>query len=143
MSWGEIKHAVNSTLGTDEFKPLDQYIESLISIIPSDQMVYMETAFSGTALVDTVVFQKIMNYGGSLKVGGKNTAGSYATITVYVNDTLVDYFYPGGASSTAKEEFMIFSFQKGDEVKVVCTNKNSTYCDVKLYGSMTLGRMFD
>ena len=33
MSWAEIKHALNSTLGTDDFKPLDKMISGNIVII--------------------------------------------------------------------------------------------------------------
>lgn len=36
MSWAEIKHAVNSTIGTDEFKSLDKIFEGNWRLIASD-----------------------------------------------------------------------------------------------------------
>ena len=38
--WAGIKHALNSTLGTDDFKPLDKQITDRIGLIPDDTQIY-------------------------------------------------------------------------------------------------------
>lgn len=39
MAWEEIKYAVNSTLGTDEFLPLDEIIKNLKTYVASDEHI--------------------------------------------------------------------------------------------------------
>lgn len=40
MGWAKIKKAINSTLGTSEFKPLDEIIKGQKSLLVSDNLYY-------------------------------------------------------------------------------------------------------
>ena len=43
--WKEIKHALNSTLGTDKFEPLDKMITTGRTLVPSDDL--LKQVFTG------------------------------------------------------------------------------------------------
>ncbi len=45
MSWSEIKHAVNSTVGTDDFEPLDKIFKGNWRFIVSENIYLTEDAF--------------------------------------------------------------------------------------------------
>ena len=40
MSWTEIKHAINSTVGTNKFKPLDEVIKGLVGFMADDTQIF-------------------------------------------------------------------------------------------------------
>ena len=53
MSWGEIKHALNGTLGTSDFKPLDKIIDNGITEIKTPGAVsIVKSVQRGTAHED-------------------------------------------------------------------------------------------
>ena len=55
MSWTETKYAINSTLGTDDFKPLNKIIEGNWNLIASDNVYASEKAmYSGSSGVYTL-----------------------------------------------------------------------------------------
>lgn len=135
MSWSEIKYAVNSTVGTSEFKPLDQFIESLISINPTSEVIFEQEY---KANVQTVVFEETMNFGGSIRVFNERLLSS-ATLTtkLYINDSEV---------TTGSQNFFA-RFNKGDKVRVEAygtSTTGTTYNAGKLtiYGSVQLGQLF-
>ena len=66
MSWAEVKHALNSTLGTDDFKPLDKMISGNIVIIKEN------TTWSIPKGID-VVYITACGGGG----GGGNSPSTY------------------------------------------------------------------
>lgn len=135
MSWSEIKYAVNSTVGTSEFKPLDQFIESLISINPTSEVIF-EQAYQGN--IQTVVFEETMNFGGSIRVLNEKLSSS-ATLTtkLYINDSEV---------TTGSQNFFA-RFNKGDKVRVTARGDypipdDSIAGKLTIYGSVQLGQLF-
>ena len=135
MSWSEIKYAVNSTVGTSEFKPLDQFIESLISINPTSEVIF-EQEYKPN--VQTVVFEETMNFGGSIRVlNEKLLSDATLTTKLYINDSEV---------TTGSQNFFA-SFNKGDKVKVTASGSYSTSTTynagkLTIYGSVQLGQLF-
>ena len=135
MSWSEIKYAVNSTVGTSKFKPLDQFIESLISINPTSEVIFEQEY---QVNVQIVVFEETMNFGGSIRVlNEKLLSNATLTTKLYINDSEV---------TTGSENFFA-NFNKGDKVRVEAfgtSSTSSTYNAGKLtiYGSVQLGQLF-
>lgn len=148
--WSEIKYALNSTLGTSDFKPLDKYIESLISIVPSNDLIYeTEILTNSTAHSEDVIFDKIMNIGGTFRIVGgarhnvTNRDEGY-TFIVRINGATVTNEYIGiDVGEDAAEKTYSVSFEKGDTVEIAAmSSRNVTYAYTKIYGSATLGKMF-
>ena len=135
MSWSEIKYAVNSTVGTSKFKPLDQFIESLISINPTSEVIFEQEY---KANVQTVIFEETMNFGGSIRVFNERLLPNATLSTkLYINDSEV---------TTGSQNFFA-RFNKGDKVRVEASgtvSTGSTYNAGKLtiYGSVQLGQLF-
>lgn len=67
--WAGIKHALNGTLGTDELKPLDEFIKegSIKRLVPSPNLFYETTATvkdsGGSLTVSNVIFRQLTNPG--------------------------------------------------------------------------------
>ena len=93
--WSEIKHALNSTLGTSEFKPLDKLIR-----FEGKRLAVSDTTFlkipKGSFTKDTYFVEDICtltpSVGGSVRVSANMTlmswtteANTYGRILVYVN----------------------------------------------------------
>ena len=88
--WVEIKHALNSTLGTEEFKSLDklikQYLEEHKSLAPSENIYKVIENSSGSIQVSaqTTSFKKIgnsfvANCNGSVKILATLSNGGLAS----------------------------------------------------------------
>lgn len=150
--WSGIKYALNSTLGTSDFKPLDKYIESLISIVPSNELVYeTEIITDSTDYGEDIMFDKTMNMGGTFRiVGGARRYNSGSTdtegytfivsingITVINEKIIIDNY-----EDTTEKTYSV-TFNKGDTVEVTARSfRDVTYAYTKIYGSATLGKMF-
>lgn len=93
--WTEIKHAINSTLGTSEFKPLDKLFLEQKALVASDVPFYEIVA--GEKRVDvgkgdntaTLPYKIKMLNAGSLRVSvmlKRSNSSNYTTLRIYVND---------------------------------------------------------
>ena len=148
--WAEIKYALNSTLGTSDFKPLDKYIESLISIVPSNELVYeTEILTDAVYLSEDIIFDKTMNIGGTFRIVGgvrhnvsKRSEGY--TFIISINGATVTNEYIGiDVGEDTTEKTYLVPFEKGDTVEVSAkSSTEQTYAYTKIYGSATLGKMF-
>ena len=96
--WSQIKYAMNSTLGTSEFKPLDKIIEGQRTWGASDVLIKLLTTSAGY-FSDTTLGSFTPKVGGSVRVFAfafaENYVGDSAYLRVYRGDTLV-------ASTSAK-----------------------------------------
>ena len=81
--WTGIKHALNSTLGTSEFKPLDKIIEGQRSLAASDSVIRVLFSGSTNVTYTGVLFGSFVpQKSGSIRVLAKGTtSGSYSSAT--------------------------------------------------------------
>lgn len=59
--WAEIKHALNSTLGTNKFKPLDQLLLDNLGLIENVDKLYASKTFTNSVSGGKDVLQKLDN----------------------------------------------------------------------------------
>lgn len=90
MSWAEIKNAVNSTVGTNNFKPLNEIIRGNWNLIESDKVYISEvpeyTSSSGT-----------YNISNSFRFKAPGTAGIRLRASYVANTTYNFEIYKNGA----------------------------------------------
>lgn len=108
--WSEIKHALNSTIGTDDFKPLDKIIQGNKAIVASDNL-YWIISNTGAYTEDNTKFTEFakirINISGSIKlrvksgayyregyveirINGKTVANSTTTVGEPLTDSYFD-----------------------------------------------------
>lgn len=140
MSWSEIKYALNSTLGTNDFIPLNEYIDSLIVVSPTSDILATGTS---TTSNETTVFEKEMNIPGQMKLEVTATFDNYSTNNtgkcyVYINDILVTSVK---ANPTSNYDSVIFSVSEND--KLTLKTELGSYVDsvtYTLYGGLSFGK---
>ena len=117
MSWAEVKHAINSTVGTSEFKPLDKIIMDNWNLIESSDVYISETpTYSSSSGVYTLNNSFKMKANGSAKirlvasysVNSTYTFEAYKNGTPYASETLA------GGGTTNKNFILSISFKKDD-----------------------------
>ena len=132
MSWGKIKKAINSTVGTSEFQPLDKLIRYEGKRFAPDTSAFVSKSFSTVTskpayntiigpLVDLCSFRA--NIGGSFTASAPVTTmidstTIYASLKVYINDVYYGQGTftrspSGSASGTASVNV---SFNPGDKI---------------------------
>lgn len=127
MSWAEIKHAINSSLGTDDFKPLNELINGTKGLVASDNL-YMNLVTSNISVSSrdtyTIPINVNINWNGSFRLSGVfYTNTNYrGKLEVYKNNVLVDTI-TATADSTTKisADFMC---NKGDIFTLTINNTN-------------------
>ena len=143
------KYAVNSTLGTEDFKPLNEliidYFDESIIVSPSAGTIVSGTLSErGT----TTVFEQTMNLKGQLRVSGTanlpSTTSAHAKMTILINDVedvLFD-FYGNGSTSTSRQEDKIITVSENDNLKIQITLSSASNVNVEyaLYGGVTFGK---
>lgn len=93
--WSSIKHAINSTIGTSEFKPLDEIIKGQKSLVVSDNIYCTllstsKSADSTNTEVELCSFQ--MNGDGSFKFKCYASYSQYSgSVIVYRNNVATEY----------------------------------------------------
>lgn len=129
MSWGKIKSAINSTVGTSDFKPLDEIIlgKYVLSGKTSDKLNTFATTYSGslsssseTALNNQIV----MKYSGTIKLAVLFECISASSSTAYA------YFYEDGSSLGSNSVTISSSATVGGEYSAAITldvKKGSIY----------------
>ena len=138
--WAGIKYALNSTLGTSGFKPLDKLIRfEGKKLVASDtaflkipiSTIYLSTTYGeqpdGSELVDICTMKPLV--GGTARLSAnmtiwstKSGTGTYAYVYVYVNGvkkhTFSQYYElsSGGSSSVSRELTGDITFDANDEI---------------------------
>lgn len=122
MSWAMIKHALNSSLGRQDFMPLNEQIKSMRALYASAETYYthkISLSFSGkteqTAEIP-VKFQMTCDGTAYFCVVSKSTSSAVtATLKVYKNsEFLTSYTGEYGVSDTSLDRFPVISFSSGD-----------------------------
>lgn len=116
------KFAVNSTLGTDKFKPLDKMIEEIYNnyhIVPSNlQIGELKKEY-------TIKYNgRLRLYGTAKNNGSASNQGIDVNITINGNITMLDIIIPPNQTSTGYVEVDV---NKND---VIYVNMSRSYSDV-------------
>ena len=126
MSWAEIKKALNSSIGTSDFKPLNEIIDGTKKLVASDNLYCVVidqpqtktfTSAGGTFDIDKKV--KIL-WNGSIKItadfsfsGYEGTGQKYREFYIFKNGTkIIEQSYASQGEYTYTNTF---SVKKGDE----------------------------
>lgn len=143
MGWAKIKKAINSTLGTGEFQPLDEIILGTKGLKASDNFytqIYQGDAIRGSAEPNSKIMPVTlkMNWQGSFRLKVTSyKANSGGNFSVLINDVISTGF--DSTYSSFGDTFIDVSFNKGDIIKFKLTgtgngfiyvNQISMYADV-------------
>lgn len=150
MSWGEVKSALNSTLGTSDFAPLDEMMvekldiinakEAFYAVVPSTTVIKSYSSItlgSSNATYFEVYVPRL--YGGlNMIVTAKDdgAAGYYnGTMTIYCDEkTVIQNWVP---SSTSKYETKTFTLQVKAGSKIYIYGCYASISSIKFCGTMT------
>lgn len=135
--WKEIKSAINSTLGTENFKPLNEYIEDMIIISPTSDVI-ISGRYTGNGMITP--FTKTMNLSGQLKISGSASlqSGASASIRVSINDEPVAQLTFRNPNISGEE---IITVNKGDILSItVIGDSYANYVNYTLHGGISYGR---
>ena len=144
MSWAETKYALNSSVGTGSFKPLDKIIKDSteMQFYSSDNILYyVRNASDGKELIDYTPkeFSTRVALSGELRFGWKTSSDSSSSnarhnVKVKVN----------GATVFSND---VFSVQKGDVITISferLTQAFDTYFEeIFLYGDILPSNIFE
>ena len=132
--WNEIKKALNSTLGTSEFKPLNEIMTDLVFseriFVPSDRLYY--TLFDGDIAglekpdgspLENKVDLFVSQIEGSFDMGLK--LGHYTRATLYKNGVNIWSGYVSGSTGETKTISGI-AVNKGDAFSLGVEGYNSS-----------------
>lgn len=90
--WAGIKHAINSTLGTAKFKPLDKILKDSMYLVASDTPLYVLNGEFGQREKEVTFLEKTFNVNGAIRIlitEPYNMNTSTSVVRVYKNDTLI------------------------------------------------------
>lgn len=127
------KYALNSTIGTDEFKPLDKIIAGQKALVVSDN-IYATLWDKNTYLDngDLVKFKMNVNGSAKLKYHDVKISGDELYLQVFRNSTIVSNLRVPASSTAQQHESNTFIFEKGDEIILT----------VSEYGMSSLGAVY-
>ena len=119
------KYAINSTLGTSDFKPLDKIIDEIYKngkrfVVKDDSPKIIQRDLKGLTMekIETIYFYPELS--GHIKVFWScSNYGKMLTMSFYENDELVD----GG--STSSQASMEFAISKGKTYRINMSPRNS------------------
>lgn len=134
--WTGIKRAVNSTLGTEEFEPLDKIILGTKGLKASENFYskILSKELHGTADNPVVIENLLeMKWQGSfrLKIYAKGYSNT-GYVRIKRNGNTV-YTFSLDAVTDFKEYYTDISFSNGDIIGLVVTGVNSSYGDGEAY----------
>jgi hypothetical protein len=136
--WSGIKYALNSTLGTENFKPLDKKIIEQMRMLPSDEIYYSfenvehTLPAGGGGVEKTLPYTfKMIRYG-TARFNGTLYLGSFkvamATIAIYKNGQKIYEF--NGNNNNNKYEFPFstdINFNPYDVFEFKLSGSNSNF----------------
>lgn len=139
--WAAIKYALNSTIGTNEFEPLDEIIRNNKILMASDEeYAVLSTSFNENVQTTTskplvnILSKKIkMNNSGSLKIKFSGTIylidsypNAVLNLEIYKNNINLAGFSItslGGYTRTSNE----ITFMRGDVIEIKAYVDGTTY----------------
>lgn len=142
--WGYIKKALNSTLGTDKFRPLDKLFLKDKALVASDDLyVIIDSAVSLKANTTVKSTKKIkMLNSGSVKIGAVSSTPTktnydYSSIKVYLNNSDLDRLYFDHTENASVFSETTINFSENDVITLEYKSLIYQECDfsnVALYG---------
>lgn len=127
------KYALNSTLGTDEFAPLDQIVKGQKTIIASERPLAMllvgnTKSYKGGDIIATFV----ANTSGTAKLYAQSAYSNYKTASIYATINGVNFGKISLSTNTYEDVFgEPFSVKKGDIVNITISKDGHDYVKVK------------
>lgn len=126
MSWTEIKHALNSSVGTSEFEPLDKTLEKILNnyhvVASSNKIGEIEKSYT-------------IKYNGFLKVSiaveSRYSGPATQNIKIIVGDSENNLYF-SFFGQDEKTQSLEIEVKKGDTIKVERVENNS-YISVSGY----------
>lgn len=115
MSWAETKYALNSSIGTDDFEPLDRMMQN--QMFPSEQVAFF--------WIEEIIFPNEerrrslkMGIDGSCKIRfdyySEDSSGAVGTVKFFVNENEVYSINNFSQGETITTD--LFEFKKGDVI---------------------------
>ena len=126
--WAEIKKAVNSTLGTADFKPLDKIFTDELAIYSLD------SAFKTIDYSEIPTTQTKMRYNGAIKIkltiseGTSSSVGKETSLRINLNGTFVRNLWATMVYNQKAESSCEIAVQKGDII-TLANGDNYHYID--------------
>ena len=157
--WAEIKYALNSTLGTDKFKPLNEIIRDEIlngsGLVSSDNLYYPSIIeenidfFSHTSYNKTLDVKLKFNVLGTVKLQGtcSNHSITNLNLTILKNNNIFQSFSVNSGQTSTRD--VILEFSKDDVFTFAISGNGyseyssatitaSIYADVIDYSGITI-----
>ena len=128
--WAEIKHAVNSTLGTKNFKPLNELFDLYCGVkgsTNSDDV--LDTLVSETLFYNTPISRKIKMTG---QITVYMTNNLRDEVQVYVNNEYVGTLY--NSSNMSASVSMNVTVKYGDIIKILANERTIDNTSITLRG---------
>lgn len=126
--WAGIKHALNSTLGTSNFKPLDQLIAEERDLVASDNLYkYFHVGSKDTVTVannDIEVFNFVSKRNGSIRIKSQaitTTSGNNVQFRIYEDNVLL---YEESFFTTLKDISTDIQINKEKNYKIALYSKS-------------------
>lgn len=135
--WAEIKHALNSTIGTSDFAPLNElYIKGKTLVASNNHYmdIYLPQEY---APFDVPRKIKMKNSGSILIRANAFSYDRQGGLQILINDTIVKTIY--GVNSTKPVIDGTINFDAGDEIsfKYIYGKSGATYLsDLKIYADV-------
>lgn len=136
--WAEVKHALNSTIGTNNFKPLNELILDSIYLTATDDVLY-SIGDVMTSENEETVFEKTAECSGAVKITGEilNDIGRYNNIKIYLNGTLNKTLTISNATIFPQSLVGNVQISKGDVLKITTlSDRTSRINDVSIRGTI-------
>ena len=129
--WAAVKRTLNSTLGTEEFMPLDQIIMNQFKISASDSVKQVIKAVSTSSTGVPYTSAKYnMNISGiiRLKASAVWSNGKVFDLRVYKNDALVGTLLSDwGGTSSAISGSLDISVKANDKIQIKASKEDAEY----------------
>lgn len=116
MGWGKIKKAINSTLGTSDFQPLDKLIINSVYLTANDDVLY---AVGDVYSIDgeLTLFEKKVNISGVIRFVAEKIDSTYLSLLLYINGTRRTTISTAGYADV--------TITKGDVIKITAFSHHS------------------
>lgn len=136
--WSGIKHALNSTLGTDKFKPLNEIIDEQRDLVASDSLFRYIFTGSNTykpdnESIDIVQFKSNRNGSIRIRFSGMNTTAPTLTIRIINadNSSVVAGVSLNDRMSEYEDFYVDAIIQKGKNYKIQAYASNRPNATIK------------
>lgn len=136
-----IKKALNTTVGTKNFQPLDKIIDNAIKLVPSIENRIYHYGEAEVGYPNGVVIKRTANCAGGCYLGYavRSIRDESITTRIYINDALIiDDFFSKRDPDADERVYYPFWFEKGDEIKVeIIPSAQKRLTDIGFYAIPT------